>query len=141
MRKSFGALDRPIQFNITMTRFRKTKDLKTSPDPVAAAAFNYWLLQRLPTGCCSVYLLTAAAFNCWLLQRLHTGCCSVYLLTAAAFTYWLLQRLPTGCCSVYLLAAAAFTYWLATSETFLRTAEADQATTNPGVEVKKRIAC
>jgi len=63
---------RSIQFTITMNRFQKTKDLKTSPDPVAAAAFNYWL---------------------------------------------------------------------ATFETFLRTAEADQATTNPGVEVKKRTAC
>jgi len=37
------------------------------------------------------------------------------------------------------VAAAAFNYWLATFETFLRTAEVDQATTNPGVEVKKGL--
>ena len=63
---------RSIQFTITMNRFRKMKDLKISPDPVAAAAFNYWL---------------------------------------------------------------------ATFQTFLPIAEVDQATTNPGVEVKKRTAC
>jgi len=61
---------RSIQFSITMNRFRKTKYLKTSPDPVATAAFNNWL---------------------------------------------------------------------ATFQTFPRTAEADQATTNPGVEVKKGL--
>jgi len=38
-------------------------------------------------------------------------------------------------------AAAAFNYWLATFQTFLPIAEVDQATTNPGVEVKKRTAC
>jgi len=39
-------------------------------------------------------------------------------------------------------AAASFKYWLTTCEIFLRTVEAGQAASNPGVEVnKKTTAC